>query len=137
MADQSHSAFPSYFAALDSSIPPGRQHPPVSTAPPPAAQRGRREDASGDGVSLGTNAKYKNKARIDPETGEIFGIVDPMAGRVQRFALQAVARKFLPKSRTDKCLRLRQKGQQVEIWKSKEFRTASFAVLQTCKLCFT
>lgn len=81
---------------------------------------------------LGTNAKYKNKTQIDPETGEIFGVVDPMAGRVQRFILQAVARKFLPKSRTDKCLRLRQKGKQVEVWKSHEFKTASFAGLQTC-----
>lgn len=81
---------------------------------------------------LGTNAKYKNISRIDPETGEILGLVDPMAGRVQRFILQAVARKFLPKSRTDKCLRLRQKGKQVEVWKSHEFKTASFAGLQTC-----
>ena len=81
---------------------------------------------------LGTNAKYKNRTRIDPETGEILGIVDPMAGRVQRFVLQSVARKFLPKSRTDKCLRLRQKGKQVEVWKSHEFKTASFAGLQTC-----
>lgn len=83
-------------------------------------------------ASLGTNAKYKNKTLIDPETGEILGLVDPMAGRVQRFVLQSVARKFLPKSRTDKCLRLRQKGRQVEVWKSHEFKTASFAGLQTC-----
>jgi hypothetical protein len=88
----------------------------------------RRESAA----SLGTNAKYKNKTYIDPETGEILGVIDPMAGRVQRFVLQAVARKFLPKSRTDKCLRLRQKGKEVEVWKSHEFKTASFAGLQTC-----
>ena len=81
---------------------------------------------------LGTNAKSESKTRIDPETGEILGIVDPMAGRVQRFVLQAVARKFLPKSRTDKCLRLRQKGKEVEVWKSHEFKTACFAGLQTC-----
>jgi len=95
-----------------------------------AVQSGRK--AAKLAAPLGTNAKYKNISRIDPETGEILGIVDPMAGRVQRFILQAVARKFLPKSRTDKCLRLRQKGKQVEVWKSHEFKTASFAGLQTC-----
>ena len=93
------------------------------------AQRG--PDAAGVGF-LGTNAKSKNKTRIDPETGEILGFVDPMESRVKRFILQSVARKFLPKSRTDKCLRLRQKGKEVEVWKSHEFKTASFAGLQTC-----
>ncbi|MEI8123112.1 MAG: protein rep [bacterium] len=83
-------------------------------------------------VSLGTNAKYKYKPEIDPETGEILGVIDPMEGRVQRFILQSVARKFLPKSRTDKCLMLRQKGKDIEVWKSKEFKTASYAGLQTC-----
>ena len=81
---------------------------------------------------LGTYAKYKNKTRIDPETGEILGIVDPMANRVNRFILQQVARKLLPKTRTNYCLRLRQKGKQVQVWKSNEFKTASFAGLQTC-----
>lgn len=83
-------------------------------------------------VSLGTNAKYKNISRIDPETGEILGKFDPMESRVQRFILQSVARKFLPKSRTDKCLILRQKARDVEVWKSYEFKTASFTGLQTC-----
>jgi len=108
-------------------------HPPVGR-PAPESARGRAQRAPGaaGAVSLGTNAKYKNTARIDPETGEILGIVDPMETRVKRFVLQAVARKFLPKSRTDKCLRLRQKGKEVEVWKSHEFKTASFAGLQTC-----
>lgn len=87
---------------------------------------------SGAASALGTNAKSKNKTRIDPETGEILGFVDPMESRVKRFILQSVARKFLPKSRTDKCLRLRQKCKEVEVWKSHEFKTASFAGLQTC-----
>ena len=104
--------------------------------PPQVAPLGRCPAIAGaravGAFPLGTNAKYKNKSHIDPETGEILGIVDPMAGRVQRFILQAVARKFLPKSRTDKCLRLRQKGKEVEVWKSHEFKTASFAGLQTC-----
>lgn len=101
--------------------------------PESVRQRQAQRAATAAGVApLGTNAKYKNKTQIDPETGEILGIVDPMAGRVQRFILQAVARKFIPKSRTDKCLRLRQKGKQVEVWKSHEFKTASFAGLQTC-----
>ncbi len=84
------------------------------------------------GDSLGTNAKYKNKVEIDPETGEISGIVDPMESRLQRFALQAVARRFLPKSRTDKCLILRQKMRDIEVWKSKEHQTTHYTGLQTC-----
>lgn len=88
--------------------------------------------APGSAGFLGTNAKYKNKTHIDPETGEILGLVDPMQNRANRFILQQVARKFLPKSRTNNCLRLRQKGKEVEVWKSNEFKTTAFAGLQTC-----
>ncbi len=88
--------------------------------------------APGGAGPLGTYAKSESKTRIDPETGEIFGIVDPMESRVNRFILQQVARKLLPKTRTNYCLRLRQKGKQVEVWKSHEFKTASFVGLQTC-----
>jgi hypothetical protein len=55
-----------------------------------------------------------------------------MESRVQRFALQAVARDILPKSRTAKCLRIRAYDSQVQVWKSKEHGTASYAGLQTC-----
>ena len=86
------------------------------------------------GVALGIDAKYKNtdpKARVnpDPETGEIF---DPMEARIQRFILQSVVRKLLPKSRTNNCLRVRQKGQQIQVLKSVEHGTASYGGLQTC-----
>lgn len=86
----------------------------------------------GGGVPLGRDAKYKHKPEIDPETGEILGIVDPMGTRVQRFILQSVARKFLPKTRLDNCLRVRQKSKDVEVLKSVEHKTAFFANLQTC-----
>lgn len=85
---------------------------------------------------LGTNAKYSHKPEfIDPDTGEITGGKprhEPMAGRLQRFALQATARSILPKSRTAKCLRLRANKQDITVWKSKEHGTASYAGLQTC-----
>ena len=91
------------------------------------------------GAALGTNAKYKHTAqKVDPETGEIasstcatttFG---SMGSRVQRFALQSVARSLFPKSRIDKCLRLRQKGQEIQVLQSIEHKTASFSGLQTC-----
>lgn len=55
-----------------------------------------------------------------------------MASRVQRFALQAVARDILPTSRTAKCLRIRAFKSEVQVWKSKEHGTASYAGLQTC-----
>ena len=57
---------------------------------------------------------------------------DPMAGRVQRFALQSVARQLLPESRTAKCLRWRAHKQDVKVWKSQEHRTAHYSGLQTC-----
>jgi len=109
------------------------KYPSHVSAEPARPQLARTDGLRASGAdSLGTNAKYKNRAQIDPETGEILGIVDPMGSRVQRFILQAVARKFLPKTRTDKCLMLRQKGKDIEVWKSKEFKTASYAGLQTC-----
>lgn len=86
----------------------------------------------GGAAPLGRDAKYKNISRIDPETGEILGIVDPMESRVQRFILQSVARKFLPKTRTDNCHRVRQKAKDVEVLKSVEHKTAFYAGLQTC-----
>ena len=87
-------------------------------------------------ASLGTTAlSSAPKSTIDHETGEILGLeipYSPMLARVQRFALQSVARKALPDSRTNICLRWRQKGKDVQVWQSKEFKTASFSGLQTC-----
>jgi len=57
---------------------------------------------------------------------------DAMELRGQRFALQSVARKILPESRTAKCLRFRAFGRQVEVWKNHEHKTAHYAGLQTC-----
>ena len=70
--------------------------------------------------ALGSNAKQRAT------------FADPMESRVQRFALQAVARSILPTSRTAKCLRLRAHNSDVQVWKSKEHGTASYAGLQTC-----
>lgn len=82
--------------------------------------------------SLGIYAKYRCKSeKVDPETGEIVGL-DPMATRVQRFMLQAVARSLFPKSRLDKCLRLRCAHQDVQVWKSNEHETTHYKGLQTC-----
>lgn len=86
--------------------------------------------------SLGTNAKYsatRSKPRLEPgELADDALPYDPMVSRVQRFMLQSVARKFLPKSRTDKCLRLRQGSKEIQVWQSKEYKTASYSGLQTC-----
>lgn len=104
-------------------------------AAPPAriANAGRKPGVRG---ALGTNAKYSAAPETtDPETGEIKGgeaIYSPMLARLQRFMLQSVARKFLPKSRTDKCLRLRQASKDIQVWQSKEHKTTSYSGLQTC-----
>ena len=56
-----------------------------------------------------------------------------MALRVERFALQAVARDILPKTRTALCLRARIKGSEgVGVWKCEKHGTAHYSGLQTC-----
>lgn len=83
--------------------------------------------------SLGTDAKYSHAAqKVDPDTGEILGIVDPMAGRLQRFIVQSVTRKLLPESRTNNCLRVRQGSKQIQVHKSVQYGTTSYTGLQTC-----
>lgn len=71
--------------------------------------------------------------KIDPETGEIAGISDTASVRLERFALQSVARSILPGSQTAKCLRvLFMPSGEVEVWYSPEHQTASFGGLVTC-----
>lgn len=56
-----------------------------------------------------------------------------MALRVERFALQAVARDILPKTRTALCLRARIRGSEgVGVWKCEAHGTAHYSGLQTC-----
>ncbi len=69
---------------------------------------------------LGTNANLRAKSP------------DPMGSRVQRFALQSVARAILPTSRTAKCMRIRTGRTDVQVWKSKAHHTTSYGGLQTC-----
>ena len=86
---------------------------------PRTARQGARAGA------LGTNAKLR-------ATFE-----NPMARRVERFALQSVARDILPDSRTAKCLRIRAHDKDVQVWKSKNHKTASYGGLQTCGSVWT
>lgn len=83
---------------------------------------------------LGKNAKSSSApVRIDPETGEILGLQkDAATARFERFAMQAASRQLLQKSRTANCLRLRTKGQQLQVLKSKEHKKAMYKGLQTC-----
>ena len=88
-----------------------------------AAARGPRPAGASrrlEAGPLGTNAKLR-------ATFE-----NPMARRVERFALQSVARDILPDSRTAKCLRIRAHDKDVQVWKSKNHKTASYGGLQTC-----
>lgn len=116
----------------DSSCPsnPFRSEPRAAKAAAAAAAAG------GEAGGLGTNAKSSAiSGTVDLETGEVVGadqVYNPMLARLQRFMLQSVARKFLPKSRTDKCLRLRQASKEIQVWQSKEYQTTSYSGLQTC-----
>ena len=109
--------------------------PDARSAPAGPAARNALQ-GKGFGGSLGTTAKSAAaQGEIDRETGEISGVepaVDPMLFRVQRFALQSVVKGLMGSSRTAKCLRWRIKDATVKVWKSHEYRTASYSGLQTC-----
>lgn len=95
--------------------------------PPPAhagAAQGPGAGARACEAPLGTNAKLP--ANFDKPA------YDGMLKRIERFALQSVARSILPKSRTAKCLRIRAFNSDVQVWRSKVYGTASYGGLQTC-----
>lgn len=58
-------------------------------------------------------------------------------GRLERFALQEVARKVLPKYRVSSCLRRRIPGRDVEVWKSAEHGSTHYKGLQVCGSVWT
>ena len=94
----------------------------------PAGVGDARAPRAADGAmsgALGTNAKLRATFH------------DPMESRVQRFALQSMARAILPESRTAKCLRIRAFDSDVQVWKSREHGTASYGGLQTCGSVWT
>ena len=91
--------------------------PGAGGAKSPACGKAR---AGRETAALGTNAKLPAPPR------------NAMARRVERFALQSVARDILPDSRTAKCLRIRAHDSDVQVWKSKKHKTASYGGLQTC-----
>lgn len=84
---------------------------------PPAAVPAAGQKKGFQAEPLGINAK---------------SCANRMDTRVARFSLQSVARSILPKSRTAKCLRIRAYGQEVQVWKHHEHKTAAYAGLQTC-----
>lgn len=71
---------------------------------------------------------------VDLDTGEITSAsgYDAFGVRVERFALQSVVRDLVPDGRTASCLRRRQKGKEVEVWRSREHGSTAYAGLQTC-----
>lgn len=117
----------------------GKSNTPIQQKATPGADvtaaRGRA-GAPGGAAALGSNAKYSAPSEsVDLDTGEITGreaVYNPMLSRVQRFMLQSVARCFLPGSRTDKCMRLRQGSNEIQVLQSKEHKTTSYSGLQTC-----
>ena len=68
---------------------------------------------------------------MDPETGEISLPQDPAAVRLERFALQSVARSILPKARTAKCLRV-PFARSVGVFHSQAQESAHYGGLVTC-----
>lgn len=120
----------------DNSVETSQRRTPIAGSRSPGAATAAAGAAPGGAAALGSNAKYSVFSETtDPETEEVTGgeaVYNPMLARVQRFMLQSVARRFLPGSRTDKCMRLRQGSKEIQVWQSKEYKTTSFAGLQTC-----
>lgn len=86
-------------------------------------------------ASLGIHAKSDSAPPwIDPETGETSPPEQDRSGsRLERYALQSVARSILPDSRTSHCLRHRQAHRQgVDVLRSASHETCSYGGLQTC-----
>ena len=111
------------------SAPKGANSPLHHSARAADGQDERKRSAhgltGGSAGALGSNAKLRAT------------FYDPMESRVQRFALQSMARAILPESRTAKCLRIRAFDSDVQVWKSREHGTASYGGLQTCGSVWT
>lgn len=85
----------------------------------PTGKRALHVRGDAGAAALGINTKLRAKSATERQ--------------VERFALQAVARDLLPKSRTALCLRVRiQKDTGVQVWKSKEHHTAHYSGLIAC-----
>lgn len=125
-----------------------------SGATPPKKTLKNRADFPSGAARLGSytksTAKTPNQTQqtrekpafeIDESTGEIVQLgkpeYDQNEERAKRYAIQSVARRFLPKSRTAKCHRVRYQHKDVEIWKSKEHKGTSFAGLIACGSVWT
>ena len=103
---------------------------PSRTARPTARRRTDGLPAVGvDLASLGIYARSSAEKQAKKTLPEGY---DPMESRVARFSLQSVSRKLLPDSRTANCLRLRAFGQEIQVIRSIEYKTASYTGLQTC-----
>ncbi len=115
----------------------------------PAEAVGRSE-TGGSGGPLGNNAKShaalsqnNDLGPFDRETGEfvqvrqsgsaLVVVRDPAEVRLERFALQAVARELLPKTRTANCLRVPFRAdRKVQVYHSPAHKSAHYGGLQTC-----
>jgi len=109
----------------------GQAHKRGSGATGAAGAPGNRLGHAPQGAKTAPLGIY---AKSSAKSGDAEGSLafSPMAARVQRFALQSVARQVLPESRTAKCLRWRAYKQDVKVWKSHEHKTAHYSGLQTC-----
>lgn len=100
---------------------------------PDGAGRSRHAPAGPGGEPpLGTTAKYSAALSLAEQVSYENRKFDAAARRMERFALQAAARKILPNARTAHCLRNVQKSKEIQVWQSREHGTCSFKGLQTC-----
>lgn len=107
------------------------------------------QGTAGFGPSLGIYAKFHTALdskgnfptpgggavpfNFDPATGEVLPVRATALARLERFALQSVARSLLPGGRTATCLRVpfRPSG-DVELWFSPKHKSAAYGGLVTC-----
>lgn len=114
--------------------------PPSNSATrpePSTGRRGRTPRTTPEGGALGIYAKLPSpppsKNALFPAKNRIVYPSNEQESRLERFALQSMARAIIPKSRTANCLRARIKGApKVGVKYSATRNRASFCNLQTC-----
>lgn len=73
--------------------------------------------------------EFENDLLVNASTGVI---MDTKAGRFERYALQSVSRKLLPKERVSRCLRFPIPNFDIEVWRNREKARSFYTGLAVC-----
>lgn len=86
------------------------------------------------GIYAETEAAPPNQPGFDPETGEVYRPRSAQSARAERYALKSLVGRWMPRSRTAKCLRWRLPKRDLELMRSNEHAKAFYVGLQVCAM---